>query len=222
MIEGKIRQLLPTDQQFFMEADRKKNDLAAEELLARYPGVLTREWLDKHRGDFTRETYIRHLRDLNDPAKIGAASLEADQLNATLIRNNLGQLVDPKSDANKTESLQLRDMLKKQIDQRQTELRRQLSRPEKQALMDQVIMQYGETVYERDWFFDNEYRAGAVKPEGMRAMYVKVNGVKVDMWRIPQSWVAETALPAFRAKGHNYPTMQQIADLWLREGKPGE
>lgn len=214
--------LSPTDQQFFLEADRKKNDLAAEEELARNPGRLTREWLEAHRRDFTRKTYIKYLGDLNDPAKIGDASLEADQLNATLIRNNLEKLANPKSDTSRTESLQLRDMLKTQIDQRQTELRRQLSRSEKQILMDQVIMQYGETVYQRDWFFDNAYRAGTVKPEDVRTMYVKVDGVKVDLWRIPQSWVAGTALPAFRAEGQNYPTMKQIADLWLRQGKPSE
>ena len=129
-------------------------------------------------------------------------------------------VVEAKTDAEKNESLTLRNLYKQQIDDMQNGLKRQLTRTEKQQVMDQVILQYNEEVYEPDWFFDNRVRAGTLTPAQMQTVYVKVDGVKVNVASIPQDWMSGVALPEFRKAGVTNPTMKQIAEYWLRKGKP--
>jgi len=212
----------PTDQNRFLAAELQQDELGVMEELARDPAVLTRDYLEKNRGRMTRQTYIKLLGDLSAPDKIIAATLDADQVEATFLANGMTKLANPKTDNQKNESLRLRNMFKQQIDDMQSRLQRQLTRTEKQEVIDQVILQYNEVVYEPDWIFDNEVRVMDLTPEQMETVYVKVNGVKVNLASIPQSWIADTALPAFRAQGQNKPTMQQIAELWLGLGKPGK
>lgn len=212
--------LKPTDQTRFLAADLQQDELGVMEELARDPAVLTRDYLEKNRGRMTRQTYIKLLGDLSAPDKIIAATLDADQVEATFLANGMTKLANPKTDAEKNESLTLRNLYKQQIDDMQNGLKRQLTRTEKQQVMDQVILQYNEEVYEPDWFFDNRVRAGTLTPAQMQTVYVKVDGVKVNVASIPQDWMSGVALPEFRKAGVTNPTMKQIAEYWLRKGKP--
>jgi hypothetical protein len=214
--------LRPTDQTRFLAADLQQDELGVMEELARDPAVLTRDYLEKNRGRMTRQTYIKLLGDLSAPDKIIAATLDADQVEATFLANGMTQLANPKTDAEKNESLTLRNLYKQQIDDMQNGLKRQLTRTEKQKVMDQVILQYNEKVYEPDWIFDNELRAGTLTPEQMQTVYVKVGAAKVNLASIPQEWVSGVALPEFRKAGVTNPTMKQIAEYWLRKGKPSQ
>ena len=142
--------LKPTDQTRFLAADLQQDELGVMEELARDPAVLTRDYLEKNRGRMTRQTYIKLLGDLSAPDKIIAATLDADQVEATFLANGMTKLANPKTDAEKNESLTLRNLYKQQIDDMQNGLKRQLTRTEKQQVMDQVILQYNEEVYEPD------------------------------------------------------------------------
>jgi hypothetical protein len=102
----------------------------------------------------------------------------------------------------------------------QSAMKRPLNRTEKQRVLDQVIMQYNEKAIEPDWFFDNEMRLGAMTPEQRQTAYIMVGKDRVTLSSMPQSWVAGVALPEFRRAGITNPTMRQIADYWLRKGKP--
>jgi hypothetical protein len=131
-------------------------------------------------------------------------------------------LTNPRTDAEKNESLTLRNMFKAQIDDMQSAMKRPLNRTEKQRVLDQVILQYNEKVYDPDWVFDNEMRIGAMTAEQRQTAYVMVGKNRVTLSSVPQSFVSNVALPEFRKAGVTNPTMQQIADYWLRKGRPSE
>jgi hypothetical protein len=212
--------LKPADQARFLKAQREEDELGVMEELARNPAVLTREYLEENRGRMTRQTYTKLLGDLNSPEKVIAATLDADQVEATFLANGMTGLTNPRTDAEKNESLTLRNMFKAQIDDMQSAMKRPLNRTEKQRVLDQVIMQYNEKAIEPDWFFDNEMRLGAMTPEQRQTAYIMVGKDRVTLSSMPQSWVAGVALPEFRRAGITNPTMRQIADYWLRKGKP--
>jgi len=214
--------LKPTDQARFREEQRKTDELEVLEELARNPAVLTHEYLRENRGRMTRQTYTKLLGDLNAPDRVIAATLDADQVEATFLANGMTKLTNPRTDDEKNESLTLRNMFKAQIDDMQSALKRPLNRTEKQRVLDQVILQYNEKVYEPDWVFDNEMRFGAMTPAQRQTAYVMVGKNRVTLSSMPQAWVSGSAIPAFRAAGVTNPTMQQIADLWLRKGRPTE
>jgi hypothetical protein len=214
--------LKSTDQARFLKAQREEDELGVMEELARNPAVLTRKFLEDNRGRMTRQTYTKLLGDLNAPDKVIAATLDADQVEATFLANGLTKLTNPKTDTEKNESLTLRNMFKQQIDDMQSAMKRPLNRTEKQKVLDQVIMQYSEKVYEPDWVFDNEMRLGAMTPEQRQTAYVMVGKNRVTLSSMPQSWISGMALPEFRRAGIQNPTMTQIADLWLRKGKPSQ
>jgi len=75
-------------------------------------------------------------------------------------------------------------------------------------------------VYTPDWFADSRKRIGALTDEEAATAYVMVDDDMVTLTDIPQTWMMGTAIPEFRKVGLLNPSMQQIADLWLRKGKP--
>lgn len=212
--------LKPTDQARFLRGQREEDELGVMEELARNPALLTREYLEENRGRMTRQTYIKLLGDLNAPEKVIAATLDADQVEATFLANGMTSLTNPRTDAEKNESLTLRNMFKAQIDDMQSAMKRPLNRTEKQKVLDQVIMQYNEKAYKQDWMFDDQMRLGEMTAEQRQTAYIMVGKNRVTLSSMPQSWVAGVALPEFRRAGVTNPTMQQIADYWLRKGKP--
>jgi len=215
--------LKPTDRNRLLSAQRREDNVTVLEELARNPELLTRQYVEENRSRLTRETYIKLLNDLNVPStpdRVIAATIDADQLDTTLINNGIPQFANPKTDKDKRNSLLLRNLVKQQIDQQQEAIKRPLTRTEKQAVVDLVIMQFTETVYEPDWIFDNEMMAGTMTPEQRKTAYVKVRGQEVTIGDIPPSWTVRVAMPAFQEQGVQAPTLKQIADLWIRQGKP--
>jgi hypothetical protein len=215
--------LEPADQAMFLKAQRQTDELDVMEEIARNPGVLTREYLEDNRGRMTRDTYIKLLGDVNAPGKVIAATVDADQLEATLFANNMTKMADPKSDEDKQASLMFRNSVKTMIDAEQERQKRPLSREEKQRVIDGAIIQYGEQAYiERSWWWDKQMSLGAMTPEQRQSAYVMVGDAQVKLMDMPQTWITGTALPAFRKAGVSNPTMTQLADYWIRKGKPAQ
>ncbi len=215
--------LKPQDQSKFLKAQRQTDELDVMEEIARNPGVLTREYLEDNRGRMTRDTYIKLLGDVNAPGKVIAATVDADQLEATLFANNMTKMADPKSDEDKQASLMFRNSVKTMIDAEQERQKRPLSREEKQRVIDGAIIQYGEQAYvERSWWWDKQMSLGAMTPEQRQAAYIMVGDAQVKLMDMPQTWITGTALPAFRKAGVSNPTMTQLADYWIRKGKPAQ
>ena len=215
--------LKPQDQSKFLKAQRQTDELDVMEEIARNPGVLTREYLEDNRGRMTRDTYIKLLGDVNAPGKVIAATVDADQLEATLFANNMTKMADPKSDDDKQASLMFRNSIKTMIDAEQERQKRPLSREEKQRVIDGAIIQYGEQAYvERSWWRDKQMSLAAMTPEQRQSAYVMVGDAQVKLMDMPQTWITGTALPAFRKAGVSNPTMTQLADYWIRKGKPAQ
>jgi hypothetical protein len=213
--------LEPADQAMFLKAQRQTDELDVMEEIARNPGVLTREYLDDNRGRMTRDTYIKLLGDVNAPGKVIAATVDADQLEATLFANNMTKMADPKSDEDKQASLMFRNSVKTMIDAEQERQKRPLSREEKQRVIDGAIIQYGEQAYvERSWWWDKQMSLGAMTPEQRQAAYVMVGDAQVKLMDMPQTWITGTALPAFQTAGVKNPTMTQLAEYWIKKGRP--
>jgi hypothetical protein len=213
--------LEPADQAMFLKAQRQTDELDVMEEIARNPGVLTREYLEDNRGRMTRDTYIKLLGDVNAPGKVIAATVDADQLEATLFANNMTKMADPKSDEDKQASLMFRNSVKTMIDAEQERQKRPLSREEKQRVIDGAIIQYGEQAYvERSWWWDKQMSLGAMTPEQRQAAYVMVGDAQVKLMDMPQTWITGTALPAFQTAGVKNPTMTQLAEYWIKKGRP--
>ena len=144
--------LKPTDQKQLLSEQRKTDELVVMEEIARDPSVLTVDYLDKNRNRLTPGTYVKLLKDTADPSKMAQASVDADQLESTLVRNGLDTLAFPNSkDKDQLRaSLLFRDNVKQAISYEQTRLGRSLNRDEKQHVIDTLLLdrafdEYGES-----------------------------------------------------------------------------
>lgn len=214
--------LKPKDQERLLKGQREEDEVDVMLEIAIDPSIVTRDWLFDNRNRMTRQTFNRLMNDANSPDNLKGASIDADQLNSELLANGLGELVRPKTDEAKNESLVLRNLVEEALINEQSGRKEPLSRQEKRQVMDRVIMQYGEMVYTPDYFADSRKRIGALTDEEAATAYVMVDDDMVTLTDIPLSWMMGTAIPEFRKVGLPNPSMQQIADLWLRKGKPAQ
>lgn len=212
--------LKPKDQDRLLKGQREEDEVDVMEEIARDPRIVTRDWLFKNRDRMTRQTFIKLLGDVNSPDNVKSAAMDADQLNSILLANDLGELVQPQTDDQKNESIVLRSLIKDALIEQQSSRKEPLDMQEKRKVMERVIMQYGEKAYTPDWFTDSQKRIGALTDDEMQTAYVMVDEEAVTLSDIPPTWVMGTALPELRKVGLTNPSMQQIADYWLRKGKP--
>ncbi len=132
--------LKPKDQERLLKGQREEDEIDVMEEMARDPSIVSREWLNENRGRMTRTTFNKLLGDLNEPAKMQEASVDADLVNATLVRNGLNDLAFPRREAQKSASLLFRDNVTQAISYEQMLTGRKLSREEKQAVIDNLLL----------------------------------------------------------------------------------
>lgn len=132
--------LKPKDQERLLKGQRETDELNVMEEIARDPSIVSREWLNENRGRMTRTTFTKLLGDLNDPPKMQEASVDADLVNATLVRNGLRDLAFPRDQDEKSASLLFRDNVTQAISYEQMLTGRKLSREEKQAVVDNLLL----------------------------------------------------------------------------------
>lgn len=132
--------LKPKDQERLLKGQRETDELDVMEEIARDPSIVSREWLNENRGRMTRTTFTKLLGDLNDPPKMQEASVDADLVNATLVRNGLRDLAFPRDQDEKSASLLFRDNVTQAISYEQMLTGRKLSREEKQAVIDNLLL----------------------------------------------------------------------------------
>jgi murein DD-endopeptidase MepM/ murein hydrolase activator NlpD len=144
--------LKKSDQNQLLSGQREIDELGVMEEIARDPSVLTVDYLDKNRHRLTPGTYVKLLKDAADPSKMAQASVDADQLESTLVRNGLDTLAFPisKDKDQLRASLLFRDNVKQAISYEQTRLGRSLNRDEKQQVIDTLLLdrafdEYGES-----------------------------------------------------------------------------
>ena len=161
--------LKPKDQERLLKGQREEDELDVMEEIARDPSIINREWLNENRGRMTRTTFTKLLGDLNDPPKMQEASVDADLVNATLVRNGLNDIAFPRLDADKRASLLFRDNVTQAISYEQMLTGRKLSREEKQAVVDNLLL---------DRAFSNQDGAktviAAMTPEQQSKAYTEI------------------------------------------------
>lgn len=128
------------DQKRLRKGVVQEDDLKVQEELARNPGLLTEKFLDDNASKLTIETRIRLRKELAQPERIFEATVDAQQLNATLLNNNFENLARPKTDADRAASVLLINNVEATIDAEQQRLGKKLNRREKQDIIDQTII----------------------------------------------------------------------------------
>lgn len=132
--------LKPKDQERLLKGQREEDELDVMEEIARNPSIITKEWLHENRSQMTRTTFTKLLGDLNDPMRLQKATVDADLVNATLVRNGLSELAFPKDIDQRSASLLFRDNVTEAIRFRQTQAGHELSEPEKRAVIDNLLL----------------------------------------------------------------------------------
>jgi hypothetical protein len=113
---GRLR---PVDRQKFLRGQREQDELTVMEQVARNPSIVAEgDWLERNRSKMTHATFVRLLGERSKPDRILSATIDADQLEATLTRNGFDTLAaPPRGDKQAAEqSLFLRDNVKTMID----------------------------------------------------------------------------------------------------------
>jgi hypothetical protein len=152
------------------------------------------------------------------PTKVRAVTLDKDQFDETLEQNGLGPLVNPKagSDEFKT-AINLRTNVRDQINAEQTRLGRELSRDEKQKIMDTTTMN---TVSVPRFIGSNQVPAFELTPDQSKKAFVTVGTQKITLASIP---AAVRAGIMQRRQARGLPNTELgIATDWVGAGMPGK
>jgi len=189
--------LKPTDQKQLLSEQRKTDELVVMEEIARDPSVLTVDYLDKNRYRLTPSTYLRLLKEVADPSKMIKASIEAETLQAILVRNGQRSLAFPRArdEDELTASLLFRDAVKQRIALEQGESKRELTRPELEKIVRDLLMDRAKTE------LDSTDVIAAMTPENAAAAYEEIVASidKTELERI-RSALQQKGQPLTKAK----------------------
>lgn len=212
---GRLR---PADRTKYMAGQRQQDEMTVMEQVARNPALVAEgDWLERNRNKMTHATFVKLMAERNKPDRIVAASIDADQLEATLLRNGFDKIANPpKGDENAAaQSLYMRDNVKTLINAEQERIGRQLSRDEKQGIIDRVML---DKVFVSRWGRDPEVPFAAMTPEESKQAYVVVEDQEVMLRDIPAARMKQITKALERS---GLPTdIRNIAEAWLRAGKP--
>lgn len=211
-------QLRPVDQERYLTNEMRTNDLRVELELAENPALIADDkWLQANRWRITSQKYAELLEQRNKPDRIASATVDADQLTTTLINAGFADIAtpDPKNKTEQQQALLFREAVKAKIDIEQTRLQRPLSRVEKQQIIDQQII---DKVWISSWWRDPEKPMAFLTPEEMAQAYVVVDKDEIMLTDIPKIRIAEIRKQLIRE--NVIPTMQDIAEAWVKAGKP--
>jgi murein DD-endopeptidase MepM/ murein hydrolase activator NlpD len=186
-----------SDQNQLTLEQRKSDEIGVMEELARDPSKLTVEYLDKHRYKMTPPTYLRLLKEAADPSKMIKASIEAETLQAILVRNGQRSLAFPRArdEDELTASLLFRDAVKQRIALEQGESKRELTRPELEKIVRDLLMDRAKTE------LDSTDVIAAMTPENAAAAYEEIVASidKTELERI-RSALQQKGQPLTKAK----------------------
>jgi hypothetical protein len=212
---GRLR---PVDRAKYMAGQRQQDEMTVMEQVARNPALVAEgDWLERNRNKMTHATFVKLMSERNKPDRIVAATIDADQLEATLTRNGFTKLADPPrgDKAAAAQSLYMRDNVKMLINAEQERVGRQLSRDEKQQIIDRSIL---DRVFVSRFGTDPEVPFASTGPGERAQAYVTVGEQDVMLRDIPSERVKQIRKSLERS---GLPTdIRTIAETWVRAGKP--
>jgi hypothetical protein len=148
--------LTERDRNHYLEGQRKDNDFYVMEELVRNPQMLTEAYLQKHRNDLTRSTYLQLLQEAKKPPaeRNHEPTIDADHLDTLLMQEGYDRIVKPVTSQDIKDSLAIRDSIKTEIDVEQGRIKRGLSWEEKDTIMRQALQRKG-ALMETHWFSED-------------------------------------------------------------------
>lgn len=209
--------LLPVDRERIMRTQEARDDRRVMDEFMSNPDR-GNDWLMKNRGRMSYETFTRLAGIINKPEKVLEASVDAQQVNRTLIDAGMSNLASPdKSSKSDWEaSLIMRDEIRRNIEAEQAVRGRKLSDEEKQPIIDRAIMDAASikrTTFGIDWLAkDLKMPLAAMNAEQIKQATVDYEGTAVPA----TEWVnAQTQL---RNAGIANPSREAIMSYLIRKG----
>jgi len=212
---GRLR---PVDRAKYMAGQRQQDEMTVMEQVARNPALVADgDWLERNRNKMTHSTFVKLMSERTKPDRIVAATIDADQLESTLLRNGFNKIANPPrgDEAAAAQSLYMRDNVKTLINAEQERVGRQLSRDEKQRIIDRTVL---DKVFVSRWGRDPEVPFASMAPGELAQAYVTVDKQDIMLRDIPPARMTQIRTALERS---GLPTdIRNIAEAWLRAGKP--
>jgi len=218
-----LSQLKPADRARLVQGAPRGDDPDTVIQLLDNPNLWRRGNIEKYRDRLSESTYQSFYARGNSgdsDTKIRAATIDAEQFNATLVRNGFNDLVRPDNDKKREDVIRLRDMFQRQIDQEQSARGRTLNLTEKQQILDNILMD--RVMIEDGGFawFDKKATMFELTEDQLQLAYVNVGGEEIRLAQIPANERADI-MDTLRRRG--LPINETaIATMWVQAGKPGQ
>lgn len=210
--------LAQRDQFFYMRGQRAKNDDNVMWEIAVNPSLLTPEYLEDHRNQITRETYVSLRRALEKDPTNGAPTMDADHFNRILTDGGYGYWLDTNArDADKQNLLRMKDNIKIEIDGLQTRLGRDLSWEEKDAIFQRRVNNQI-SLNDNWWWFSSPTKtpfSAATATQMLNAYELDANDKKVFLIDPMEEGQARNALRGVLGR---QPRDQEVVDYLNRRG----
>jgi hypothetical protein len=224
--------LKPLDRERLMLGQGRRNDQQVLDQVYTDPAKLTPEFLSANWRKLTPETYRKLADTLAKPGAIMDATVDAQQVNRTLIDNGMTNLAAAdKGDAKDWQaSVILRQNIQESIAMEQERLGRKMSDREKQPFIDRAILEMGKVKSKTmgiDWLSrDPQMPIAAMTAEQQKKAYVEIAGkempllqAQAEIMDIPDAEVLKI-VKAMQDAGVTRPTSFEILAAWYdKKGK---
>jgi hypothetical protein len=239
--------LTEPDRQRLIAGPQRGSDPNVELDLIKNPNLTLPGQIERYRSKLSESTYQSFVASgikLSQTApNTRSATVPSAMLNSALISSanslparsgfdstDLNRLLDPQSDDDKQDLINLNYTLQSRIDEAQTGKNRELTFSEKKEIVDNVLLD--EVFYDDMGLDDTQYRFFEFQnatPSELKNLYVygqsqqpdgSYKTIKVELSNIPREQVADITSKYRIAYGGRYPTQMMIANEWLNRGKP--
>jgi hypothetical protein len=224
--------LKPTDRDRLLKGEKTRNDERVMDILYTDPSKLTPEFMSENYNKLTPETRRKLFDTLAKPGAIMDATVDAQQVNRTLIDNGMTNLAaaDKGNAKDWQASVILRQNIQESIAMEQERLGRKMSDREKQPFIDRAILEMGKVKSKTmgiDWLSrDPQMPIAAMTAEQQKKAYVEIAGkempllqAQAEVMDIPDAEVLKI-VKSMQDAGVTRPTSFEILAAWYdKKGK---
>lgn len=224
--------LKPTDRERLLKGEKLRNNEQVLDVIYTDPSKLTPQFISENYNKLTPETRRKLFDMLAKPQAILDATVDAQQVNRTLIDNGMTNLAsaDKGDEEDWKASVILRQNIQESIAIEQERLGRKMSDREKQPFIDRAILEMGKVKSKTmgiDWLSrDPQMPIAAMTAEQQKNAYVEIAGkempllqAQAEVMEIPDAEVLKI-VKAMQDAGVTRPTSFEILAAWYdKKGK---
>lgn len=215
------------DQTLLRNGHPEKSETDAINELEADPSLTLPENIGAYRGRLTQSKYLEYKEageklQKGGSSAVNAATVDADMFNNSLKDFGFDDILNKKNERAEDDYFELKFEVKKAIDQLQIQKDGKATFTEKQAVINKIL---GEKVFLKTSFnffgtySREEIPLAAVDEDEFEEIFVKVGGKNIFLSDIPDTQ-REQIIQSYLNDGLQPPTEQQIANDWVRAGKP--